>query len=659
VAQQIDRLQSEITRLTQGDLTPEVFYRELLSRVVVALGAHGGAVWTVAANDRPALAAQLDFDILGPATSAETNGRAGHAALLNYVRTSGSAVLAQPGGSLEAAPAAHNLTPFVLALVPFPVEAKTTGILEIAQRANTSAAAQAGYLRFLEQMAIAAASFHRNRNASEAASPFNVRLNDFARAVHSQLDLLVTAYTISNEGRNLAGCDRLSVAVPAHRGYKVLSTSGQDVVHPRSNLALRLSRLAAAAARVGEEVWHPDAPDQLPPQLEEALQEYLEESRARSCAVIPLRAPADETPPAQPRTVGVLVADWFAGGAEDEVARARLRAVAEHAALALENARQFEAIPGISLWRALGRARWIVAAKNLPKTLAVVALLVAGLLSLILIPADFEMEARGKLEPVIRRVVFARTDGVIDEVHAVHGQMVHQGDLLVLLRNTAFEYQLASISGELQTTSKKLTAAQASLLVIDRGTPADRSRYTQLAGEIEQLTTEKASLDERYALLTAQKADLRVVSPIDGQVATWDVAGLLGNRPVERGQALLSVADTAGPWQLELQVPDRKIGHVKIAQQEGNQPLKVSYLLATDPAHSYQGRVKQVAMTSEVEPEVGAVVKVDVEIDRSNLNEPRPGATVVARIDCGRRPLGYVWLHEVWEFIQSRILFRL
>ena len=97
----------------------------------------------------------------------------------------------------------------------------------------------------------------------------------------------------------------------------------------------------------------------------------------------------------------------------------------------------------------------------------------AGLL--VFIPADFEMEARGKLEPVVRRVVFARTDGVIDEVRAVHSQMVHQGDLLVLLRNTAFEYQLASISGELQTTSKKLAAAQASLLVIDRGTAADRS----------------------------------------------------------------------------------------------------------------------------------------------------------------------------------------
>ncbi len=655
VAQQIEQLQSEIVRLTMRNPPSADYYHELLTRLVAALGAHGGAVWTFAADGRLALAGQLDFDVLGPAlSSTDTDG---HAALLSYVHTSGTSVLVQPGGTLNVAPAARNPTNYVLILVPLPIGAQSIAVLEIAQRPNTSNAAQAGYLSFLEQIANIMGDFHRRGSSIDV--PFNEWRNHFARTVHASLELRRTAYTIANEGRNLAGCDRLSVAVPVRRGFEVLSTSGQDIVHPRSNLALRLNRLATAAARLGEEVWHPDAKAELPPQVDEALQDYLDETHVRTCGIVPLRAPTLDSPSAEGRMVGLLIADWFSGEGDDDRRRARLRAVGEHATLALDNAQRFEAIPGISLWQALGRARWMLAAKNLPKTVAAVALLAAGLLSLVLIPADFEMEARGKLEPVVRRAVFARTDGVIDEVHAVHGQMVHQGDLLVLLRNTAFEYQLASISGELQTTSKKLAAAQASLLVIDRGTPADRSRYTQLAGEIEQLTTEKASLDERYSLLIAQKADLRVVSPIDGQVATWDVAGLLGNRPVERGQALLSVADTAGPWQLELLVPDRRIGHVKSAQQSLAKQLDVSFLLATDPAHSYQGHVKQVAMTSDVEPEAGAVVKVDVSIDRSALAEPRPGATVIARIHCGRRSLGYVLLHEVWEFIQTRVLFRL
>jgi hypothetical protein len=34
------------------------------------------------------------------------------------------------------------------------------------------------------------------------------------------------------------------------------------------------------------------------------------------------------------------------------------------------------------------------------------------------------------------------------------------------------------------------------------------------------------------------------------------------------------------------------------------------------------------------------------------------GADVKAKIHCGRAAIGYVWFHELWEFIQSRILFR-
>jgi len=39
--------------------------------------------------------------------------------------------------------------------------------------------------------------------------------------------------------------------------------------------------------------------------------------------------------------------------------------------------------------------------------------------------------------------------------------------------------------------------------------------------------------------------------------------------------------------------------------------------------------------------------------------ESRTGSGVSAKIDCGKRSLGYVWFHDVIEFIQSKILFRI
>ena len=51
-------------------------------------------------------------------------------------------------------------------------------------------------------------------------------------------------------------------------------------------------------------------------------------------------------------------------------------------------------------------------------------------------------------------------------------------------------------------------------------------------------------------------------SPLTGAVVTWNVRQLLEARPVQKGQALMQVADLTGPWVLEIEVPDDRIGHV-------------------------------------------------------------------------------------------------
>jgi hypothetical protein len=47
-------------------------------------------------------------------------------------------------------------------------------------------------------------------------------------------------------------------------------------------------------------------------------------------------------------------------------------------------------------------------------------------------------------------------------------------------------------------------------------------------------------------------------------------------------------------------------------------------------------------------------VLVKVAIDSPELREDagrelRPGISARAQIDCGRAPIGYVWLHDVWD----------
>ena len=53
----------------------------------------------------------------------------------------------------------------------------------------------------------------------------------------------------------------------------------------------------------------------------------------------------------------------------------------------------------------------------------------------------------------------------------------------------------------------------------------------------------------------------------------------------------------------------------------------------------------------------GDPLLVRVNVDRSSLPSLRPGATATAKIHCGRRAIGYVWFRDLWEFVQSKVLF--
>ena len=153
-------------------------------------------------------------------------------------------------------------------------------------------------------------------------------------------------------------------------------------------------------------------------------------------------------------------------------------------------------------------------------------------------------------------------------------------------------------------------------------------------------------------------------SPISGTVLTWNVRELLAARPVTRGQVLLTVADLTGPWVLEIRVPDDRIGHVLAAEEAQKRLTTVRRWSVVHRGHRTgrgrdAGHIKRIALATETDKTAGATVLVTAAFDRAAIpaNELRPGATVVAKIHCGRRSLGYVWLHQLWETIQSRVLF--
>ena len=50
---------------------------------------------------------------------------------------------------------------------------------------------------------------------------------------------------------------------------------------------------------------------------------------------------------------------------------------------------------------------------------------------------------------------------------------------------------------------------------------------------------------------------------------------------------------------------------------------------------------------------------IKADINKEDLSYLRPGTTVRSKVYCGRRALGYVWFHDLFAFVESRVIFKL
>src|SRR5262249_47733163 len=213
--------------------------------------------------------------------------------LLDYVVASNSGQLIPPLSGAADERMGGNPTRQLLVIHPLGHDNQVEGLLEIFQRADTQPATQRGYLQFVKQMCELAAEWFKNRKLRDLGdrSSLWAQADQFSRQVHESLDVRETCYTIVNEGRRLLGCDRVTVAILRQGNCPVEAVSGQDPMEARSNVVTLLGKLATRVVKSGEPLWYGGSTEELPPQIEEAIEDYVDQSYTKSLAVIPLREP--------------------------------------------------------------------------------------------------------------------------------------------------------------------------------------------------------------------------------------------------------------------------------------------------------------------------------------------------------------------------------
>lgn len=663
--QQIRGLVGEIVQLSKSDLGPEEYYPAVLQRIVQALAAVGGAVWVADESRHLRLIYQQSLsDTLLDVNSEDAQK---HIRLLEYVAQSRQPQLVPPMSGLSDDRAGGNPTRHLLVLAPMQNDSDVEGIIEIFQRPDSQPATQRGYLKFVLQMCEQIAEWLKTRKLRHFSDRHSLWANadQFSRLVHDSLDLRETAYTVVNEGRRLIGCDRVSLALMRGQKCVVEAISGQDSIDQRSNIVTALSTLSSRVVAAAEPLYYNGNTADLPPQLEEAVHGYVDESYAKAVAVLPLRKPgdlpkiADEHAARDQRSsreiIGALVIEQIDNDLPREVLAPKIDLVYEHAARALSNSMDYNNLFLMPVWRALGKASWVVKSRTLPKTLTIAGSVLAVIIALCIVPYRFDLTARGSLQPVNRRDIFVPTTGRVVDVHVTDGKEVKEGDLLLEMANEDLEGEFKKLLGQIAEAQDQKRAVDHARLQASL-TAADKSRFD---GDSKRLASRLANLTQQLELLHKKRDGLKIRSPINGRVVlSWEVEKSLRGRPVETGALLMSVADTSGEWELELLMPERRIGHVHNAQDRLQEDLTVRYILATDPGTPRFGSVRDIHDTTEMHDQEGHAVRVRVQLDQKDIpSDPRPGASATAEVRCGWRPIGYVYLHEFMEWVQSKVFF--
>ncbi len=661
VRDKIIQLAREIEEHSRSKMPPREFFNEFLKRVVGAVGARAGVVWL--RNDANRLELLHEIGLANTGFRENPNAMSANQQFLTEVLSNGQACTYHPAETSEKLP-----TEDMLVLAALQKNKEVVGVVEIFQRHDTPAQARPGFLQFVEQMTGYACRYLDNQgkedpNSSLAVSKIAEDFEQFVLQLHKSLDVKEVAFTAANDGRLLVGCDRMSVAVLDGRKTVIRAISGQDSVNHRANLVRRMTKLASHVIRTNEKMEYTGKVDHLAPKVERALADFVQESGSRMVTVIPIFQPdpviEKEDSNGRPKekvrkAVGGIIIEQVAESQPKAGVLEKGDLVSDHVGAAIYNAKQYNRLFLMPLWRGLGKVFGFLEGRNGLKAALIVLALAGAIAALVMVPWDYRVEGQGRMMPVIQKDVFVPWDGEVVEIMVDSGQHVEEGQLLLQIKNPDLKTQRTAAIGEYRSKEALLRTINNELTRNLR--PAEPNKRNELEGQMKQTQEEMASLAEQIAIIEERIASLSVKAPISGVIATFQLEQLLLNRPVRRGEVLLEIKHDDGEWQLELDVEEKRMGHFLDAVKANNNDLSlpVEFVLATDSESKFEGKVSKVSTRANSSQEAGSVVMVFCEFKKDQLpRQPRIGAEVRAKINCGEKSLGYVLFGDVVEFVQK------
>ncbi|MEM8734118.1 MAG: biotin/lipoyl-binding protein [Planctomycetota bacterium] len=696
---EIRTLAAEIAELAHADLSASEFYEGFLPRLCVAMGASGAAIWECAsppaiddfvalaqhqlpaplfhsdASQEPASAKAASYP--KPASSLPLpKPSAPHATILQCVANEGQPILVPPSTTSIDADRPVNPIEEALILVPVRLEKSVEFLIEVTQSSTGGPAAQRGYLRFVAQMGDLFADYIRRNRLREHAERLDLveRREDYVLQmlrlstedtkrqlfVDACMDLFAVNQAFcfdAVEGKILSpisvgqttGIDaRNPVFAAVRKLITHLASDSRDQSQGESHQQRLYDPICFAASERRSSAIPPAASESHHSGLlQQAVDQLCELLGSRDLILYQLNSasPSDRKPRSsatwcllatrssesstlQPpslttclhaETLRTLVAAWQAGS-ESHGLRSSVRRAWQH----------------------------VAASATLLRVLIAIAVL-----AICVVPVPQRVSVSALLQPVERNQYYAPSSSIVSEIHVQEGQWVEADQPLLTLTSQQLDHELDRLEGERQTTLDRITELRAALT---RGEDLEQRNLDRLENEYFQKQHAIQSLESQLSVVRAEIAALTIRAKRSGQVTTWDVKNNLANRPVQSGASLLTTCRPNGEWEIQLSIPDHRIGLVQQAMNQSDRGgLNVRFSLRSQPDTVVHAELRHLGFQIQNTENEQRFLLARAAFPAASVPLKQNGSAASATIECGDVPFGWLIVRDAYTATRTFI----
>ncbi|MBK5096595.1 MAG: GAF domain-containing protein [Gemmatimonadetes bacterium] len=445
-----------------------------------------------------------------------------------------------------------------------------------------------------------------------------------SREINATLEVERLVLSVVNLASQALSYDRAAIALDEGGEPLVRAISGQETVDPKAEDAKSLTALVTWLLERADTTYVEDvtADTDEARGFRNAFGDYLERRGVRSLALLPLK---DEQ--------GRLGAFYMESSSPAFLGDSGLEAselLSNQVSVALRNAELYSQTPFIGLLQPIAewRGRLVgMSGRRMAARYGVPAFL---LIAAAMFPWKQRTSAQqAELLPAGRMPVRATVGGLVTQVLVDEGDQLEAGAVLAVLRDDELDISLSE--------------AQAGHATAVRTAASARARGDESAARVAQITADE--LAGRVGLLSEQVGRTRLRAPLKGVVLTmrpWERIG----EWLDAGETFILLGST-DDLELEARVPQRHIDRVRVGQE-------VRLKVEARPENTFVAGVTEIAPQAEPgEGDAEPTFVVRARIDNSE-ELLRPGMQARAKIVGDRRPLGWIVIRPLVEWMQLR-----